>query len=255
MNSGPLLVSMKSHYFRALYILTFILLLLSSNVFPQDVNIIPYLKQIESGKADEVRYELTDLKERNPESPSVMFLDGVLTENGQEAVLIYQKIVDEYSNSKYADAALYRIYSYYYALGLYESANKNLSLLINHYPESPYINIAKQNQMLYNPKIEKEEDKTTRYDKGQQTLGDLFDGDYRYTIQAGAFSNMENAQSLQGNFEQSGLYSVLIDKQVAGATFHIVYVGRFVTNNEAESFLKTINSKYKLNGRVVDINQ
>jgi len=246
---------MISHYFRALYILTFLVLLLSSYVFSQDVNIIPYLKQIESGKADEVRYELTDLKERNPGSPSVMFLDGVLTENGQEAVLIYQKIVDEYPNSKYADAALYRIYSYYYALGLYESANKKLSLLINHYPASPYINIAKQNQLLYNPKIEKEEDKAFQTNQDQQTLSDLAGGDYRYTIQAGAFSNRENAQSLQGNFEQSGLYSVILEKQVAGATFHIVYVGRFVTNNEAESFLKTINSKYKLAGRVVDINQ
>jgi len=241
--------------FKTHYLLLLLIFILPANVLAQDVNIIPYLKQIESGKADEVRYELTDLKERNPGSPSVMFLDGVLTENGQEAVLIYQKIVDEYPNSKYADAALYRIYSYYYALGLYESANKKLSLLINHYPASPYINIAKQNQLLYNPKIEKEEDKAFQTNQDQQTLSDLAGGDYRYTIQAGAFSNRENAQSLQDNFEQSGFYSVIIEKQVAGATFQIVYVGRFVTDNEAESFLKTINSKFNLTGRVVDIYQ
>jgi tetratricopeptide (TPR) repeat protein len=246
---------MISQYCRALYILTFLVLLLSSNVFSQDANIIPYLKQIESGKADAVRYELTDLKEQYPESPSVMFLDAVLTENGQKALVIYQNIVDEHPESKYADAALYRIYSYYYALGLYESANKKLNLLINNYPASPYINIAKQNQLLINPDIEKEEDKVIRYDEDQQRINDLSGGNYKYTIQAGAFSNRENAQSLQDKFEQSGLYSQIKTKQVAGTTFYIVYVGRFVTVNEAESFLRTINTKFNLTGRVVAINQ
>lgn len=229
-----------------------LIFILSVNIFSQDVNIIPYLKQIESGKAEEVRYELTDLKERHPESPSVMFLDGVLTENGQRALMIYQKIVDEYPESKYADAALYRIYSYYYALGLYESASKKLSLLINNYPASPYINIAKQNQLLIDPDIEKEEDKTNRYGRDEQTIDDV-SGSYQYTIQAGAFSNRENAKSLQENFEKFGLYSQIKAKQVAGTTFHIVYVGRFVTNDEAKSFLRTINTKFSLTGRVAAI--
>ena len=178
-----------------------------------------------------------------------MFLNGVLTENGQKAVVIYQNIVDQFPDSKYADASLYRIYSYYYALGLYESANKKLSLLIKNYPASPYINIAKQNQLLFNPDIEKE-DKVSQTD-GDQTSG----GDYRYTVQAGAFSNLENAQSLQDNFEQLGIYSEIEEKQVAGTAFHIVYVGRFATDNEAESFLKTINTQFNLTGRVVAINQ
>jgi tetratricopeptide (TPR) repeat protein len=245
---------MTSQHYIFFYFITLLIIIHSVNTFPQDVNIIPYLKQIESGKAEDVKYELTDLKERHPESPSVMFLDGVLTENGQKALLIYQNIVDNYPESKYADAALYRIYSYYYALGLYESANKKLNLLINNYPASPYINIAKQNQLLINPDIEQEENKETRYGRDQQTIDDVA-GSYKYTIQAGAFSNSENARSLQDNFEKSGLYSQIIAKQVAGTTFHIVYVGRFVTTDEAEDFLRTINTRFNLTGRVVAINQ
>ena len=53
-----------------------------------------------------------------------MFLDGVLTEDGQQAVSIYQRIIDKYPNSKYADAATYRVFAYFYALGLYETAEK-----------------------------------------------------------------------------------------------------------------------------------
>lgn len=224
---------------------------LSININAQDVNIVPYLQQIENGKADEVRNELIGLKEKYSDDPSVMFLEGVLTENGQKAVVIYQKVVDEYPDSKYADAALYRIYSYYYALGLYEAATEKLNKLITDYPNSPYIKIAKQNQLPVNPEITQEDDTDVTQQKKEDVVGD----DYKFTIQAGAFSKIENAESLQLKFEKSGIFSEIKDKLVAGTTFHVVYVGKFVTENDAESFLKTINDKFELSGRVIQISQ
>jgi tetratricopeptide (TPR) repeat protein len=219
---------------------------LSFNLSAQEVNIVPYLKQIENGKAEEVRYELIGLKENYSGDPSVMFLEGVLTENGQKAVVIYQKVVDDYPDSKYADASLYRIYSYYYALGLYESANEKLNKLITDYPKSPYIKIAKQNQLPVTPDI-------TQEDISNQKKEDFNGIEYKYTIQAGAFSNNENAKALQLKFEKSGIFSEIKDKLVAGTTFHIVYVGKFITENDAESFLMTINDKFEISGRVIQI--
>ena len=224
---------------------------LSINLTAQDLNIVPYLQQIENGKADEVRNELIGLKEKYFGDPSVMFLEGVLTENGQKAVVIYQKVVDEYPDSKYADAALYRIYSYYYALGLYESATEKLNKLIADYPKSPYIKIAKQNQLPVNPEITQEEETDTTQQKNEDIKGT----DYKFTIQAGAFSKKENAESLQLKFENSGIFSDIKDKLVAGTTFHVVYVGKFITENDADSFLKTINDKFELSGRVIEIPQ
>ena len=221
------------------------------NITAQDLNIVPYLQQIENGKADEVRYELIGLKEKYSGDPSVMFLEGVLTENGQKAVVVYQKVVIEHPNSKYADAALYRIYSYYYALGLYESATEKLNKLSTDYPKSPYIRIAKQNQLPVNPEIT-QEDET---DSTQQKNEDVKRTNYKFTIQAGAFSNNENAKSLQVKFEKSGIFSEIKDKLVAGTTFHVVYVGKFITENDAESFLSTINDKFELSGRVIEIPQ
>jgi tetratricopeptide (TPR) repeat protein len=220
---------------------------LSINIFAQDVNIVPYLQQIENGKADEVRNELIGLKEKYADDPSVMFLEGVLTENGQKAVVIYQKVVDEYPDSKYADAALYRIYSYYYALGLYEAATEKLNKLIADYPNSPYIKIAKQNQLPVNPEITQEDETEVTQQKNE----DVKETDYKFTIQAGAFSNIENAESLQLKFEKSGIFSEIKAKLVAGTTFHVVYVGKFVNENDAESFLKTINDNFQLSGRVI----
>jgi len=224
---------------------------LSINISAQDLNIVPYLQQIENGKAEEVRNELIGLKEKYPNDPSVMFLEGVLTENGQKAVVIYQKVVNDYPDSKYADAALYRIYSYYYALGLYESATEKLNKLITDYPKSPYIRIAKQNQLPVNPEITQEDETDTTQQKNE----DVKRTNYKFTIQAGAFSNNENAKSLQVKFEKSGIFSEVKDKLVAGTTFHVVYVGKFVNETDAESFLSTINDKFELSGRVIEIPQ
>ena len=223
-----------------------------SETFSQDVDIIPYLKKIESGKVDEVREALPDLKDDYPRSPSIMFLEGVLTENGQEAVVIYQNIIDKYPDSKYADAALYRIYSYYYALGLYESANKKLNQLIERYPNSPYIKIAKQNRLPSNPEI-KNEVSGVDSSKMETGISDKDANNFKYTIQAGAFSKKENADFLKGKFEQSGIYSDTEEKLVAGTTFHVVYVGKFVSVEDAENFLQTIEDKFKIKGRVTEL--
>jgi tetratricopeptide (TPR) repeat protein len=242
---------MNSQSIKNLVYLALLFFALSINIYAQDVNIVPYLQQIENGEADEVRNELIGLKEKYSGDPSVMFLEGVLTENGQKAVVIYQKVVDEYPDSKYADAALYRIYSYYYALGLYEAATEKLNKLITDYPNSPYIKIAKQNQLPVNPEITQEDETEVTQQKNEDVKG----ADYKFTIQAGAFSNIENAESLQLKFEKSGIFSEIKAKLVAGTTFHVVYVGKFVTENDAGSFLKTINDNFQLSGRVIQISE
>ncbi len=224
--------------------------ILTGLTYSQDVDIIPYLKQIESGNIDVARSELMDLKEEYPESPSVKFLEGVLTENGQLAVVIYQDIVDNYPTSKYADAALYRIFSYYYALGLYETAQKKLDQLILEYPGSPYIKIAQQNKFPGDEDIavNKEDDSTEV--NGEETVAEQ---EFIFTIQAGAFSNRNNAESLKAEFLNSGIFSEIKEKLVGGTRFHVVYVGKFLTENDAESFLQVINKRYELSGRIIPI--
>jgi len=231
--------------------LTLILLsIVTGMAYSQDVDIIPYLKQIESGNIDAARSELLDLKEEYPESPSVKFLEGVLTENGQMAVVIYQDVVDNYSTSKYADAALYRIFSYYYALGLYETAQKKLDQLILDYAGSPYIKIAQQNKFPADEDVAVDKEKGSTKVDVDETVAEQ---EFKFTIQAGAFSNRDNAESLKAEFLNSGIFSETKEKLVGGTMFHIVYVGKFLTENDAEGFLQVINTKYKLSGRIVPI--
>jgi len=220
--------------------------LLSSNIFSQDINIIPYLKQIEAGNKKDVEKQLPSLISKNPNSPSVLFLEGVLTDDGEKALITYSKILDKYPKSKYADAALYRIFSYYYAAGEYYNAKKCLEDLKKDYPTSPYIKIAERDI----PEADQ-----TAVSEGQESnqIAEENTPKYKFTIQAGAFTNPSNAAALKNNFEDNGFFSEIKHKVVAGTTFRVVYVGKFEDKEEAENFLHVINREFKLDGRIVEI--
>ncbi len=226
------------------FFLFILLLLLTNQLFPQEKNIVPYLKLIESGQKDSVQKILPGLKKTNPDDPSVLFLEAVLTENGQDAIPVFNRIITDFPHSKYADASMYRLYSYYYSLGLYNSASSFLDKLKKEYPKSPYIKIA-QREIPSENEI-----------SGTMQTPALKDSseNYNFTIQAGAFTNDSNAGALKKQFEDSGYYSFVKKKSVGGSDFNVVYVGQFKNRDEAESFLLTVNKQFKLNGNIVPIN-
>ena len=232
-----------------LFILLFIFL--PFYAYTQEVDIIPYLKQIEYGNKQDVKAKLPALKKQHPNDPSIMYLDALLQKNAQQSVSIYKRIEEKYPKSKYADAAVYRLFTYYYALGFYTTADSFLQKLEKEYPFSPYIELAKR-------KIpDKDEPVVSADSSSADTASGVPDKQkteplYKYIIQAGAFTVSTNAESLKKDFISAGYSSHIEDKIVGGTTFHVVYVGNFKTDSEAKNFLQVLNDKYHLNGRVVE---
>ena len=201
--------------------------------------------------------ELPDLKKDHPGDPSILFLEGIVTENGQNAVAIYKKLVSNYPESKYADAAVYRIYSYYYALGLYQSAKNYLEMLKKNYPESPYLDAAERkipvkDELTSEDKVVKKQPPVKKVEPPKTEKKNL---NYKFTIQAGAFSNTDNALTLLKKFEDAGFYSEVKEKNVAGTSFHVVFIGKFLTEDEAKKFLDVINARFSLDARIVPITE
>src|SRR5512140_2678476 len=85
-----------------------------------DIN--SYIARINNGQGEEVRNEIPSLLAKYPNNPGVLYLQGLVTSDGGEAVRIYQSIVDNFPKSEWADDALYKVYQFYYALGLYRTA-------------------------------------------------------------------------------------------------------------------------------------
>jgi tetratricopeptide (TPR) repeat protein len=223
------------------------LLFLANTIFSQ-TNIVPALKDIEKGDLIAARTKLGTLLGKFPSDPSVNFLDAVLTEDGVKAVNKYTQIFNQYPHNQYADAALYRTFSYYYSLGVYKKADGLLSKLKNDYPNSPYIKAADRTlpseDIYYKSKEANEpESKPIREIVAEK----------QYSIQAGAFLNKTNAENLKKKFENDELFSSIFSKEVGGSLLNVVIVGKFAKREEAEKQLATINKKYKLNGRIITV--
>lgn len=229
----------------------FILILLLIPVVPaQELDITPQLKKIEAGDKDEVQKTIPSLKKNYPNSSSVMYLDALLTEDGEKAFQLYKAVVDKLPKSKYADDAVYRMFAYSYAIDELEKSETYRTQLKTDYPESPYNKLTEKVVFVdaSKVKVKTEENKHIRQNEEKTNLKD-----YKFTVQAGAFARKENAIQLKSDFDKAGYSSQLIEKSIGGSLFHVVHVGKFKTDEEAKSFLTLINSKFKLQGWIVKL--
>jgi hypothetical protein len=221
-----------------------IIIICTSIGIAQNVNIIPQLKKIEAGKIEEVKAELQNLKRIHLNHPDIIFLEAVITEDGEKSKNFYELIYNNFPESRFADAALFRNFSYYYALGLYKKAGELKQRLEKEYPKSPYL----KNTDREFP----EADEMIIVDSNPYNMKRT--GKKHFTVQAGAFSNFKNADELKNKFLQNGLTSNISPKNVNNIQLHIVTVGDFLERSEAENFLLELERNYSLKGRVIELN-
>jgi tetratricopeptide (TPR) repeat protein len=207
-------------------------------------DILKRLELIEKGQADAVRAELPTLMTNFQNHPGVLYLQGVLTTDGSEAAKIYQSIVDNFPKSEWADDALFKLYQYYYSIGLYKTADQKLEQLKRDYPFSTY---ATDQKVAEEPKVVPPVEtpaKVTRPSKGEKSA-------IVFTVQAGTFSVLQNAEELKTRFEKDGYASHIFTIVNNGKKFHKVWVGEFNKQEEAKRFSAEIKKKYHLETIVV----
>ena len=219
-----------------------LVLIFFSNYFAQTIDIIPQLKKVEAGEIDEVKSDLEQLKSIDPTHPDVIFLEAVVTENGEESRNLYELIYNNFPKSRYADASLFRSFSYYYALGLYTKAGSLKERLKKEYPNSPYLKKTEREFPVVDEMIVVD----TKPIKIRSS------NVKKFTVQAGAFSEFQNAESLKKRFNDDGLTSRITPKKVNNIHLHIVTVGTFANKEDAESFLSILENNYSIKGRVID---
>lgn len=230
---------------KLIYLIVFLISI--GHIQAQHVDVVPYLKAIENGNIQKAKTGLRMLKTSNPDNPDVVFLDAVLTEDGSAALKKYYKVYTDYPRSKFADASLYRIFSYYFALGLYKKAEKYLTKLKTEYPESHYIRTADRH-------LPDESNSTVFHEVKTIVSKKKVKQTNLYTVQAGAFININNAERLVSTFNKSGLDASISSKDVGGTTLNIVTVGKYSDKSDAQELLKALKKNYKLIGRIKKIN-
>lgn len=212
------------------------------------------LELIHAGKAEQVRAELPTLLRQYPNDPGVMYIDASVTTNGDQAVKKYQSIVDQYPQSEWADDALYKVYQYYYAVGLYKTADAKMSLLNERYPESIYAKReAKPEEMISPSVVEKQETKTEQpatLPKEEPATAPATAG--QYTVQVAVFSQESTSVREAERYSAVvGTTAVVFPKQSGGRTVYAIGFEGFATEQTARDFGAALKSKFNIESFIV----
>ncbi len=217
------------------------------------------IEKVDKGQSEEVRKILPDLVAKYQNEPGMLYLQGRLATDGIEAVKFYQGIVDNFSKSEWADDALYRIHQYYYSLGLYRTADLKMQQLKKEYPNSPYVTAKpepiippQEEKPVKLPEKEVIITEPTPNEQPSQTPTLKESGSEPYTVQVGAYSTMANAEKQKKYFDDLG-YKVEITNKIRNRrNMYLVWIGSFLTIEEARDLVREIKKNYKLDSMIVE---
>ena len=219
------------------------------------------------GQAERVRIELPGLERQYAEDPGVRYLDAILTTDGAAAIKKFQVIVDQFPQNEWADDALYKVYQYYYSVGLYKTADQKFEQLKQQYPNSLYVAGSSKEQkpavMSQEPSVDttkpapvkqKQEAPPVVVEQPKQDAVQTpvpSPAAAKFAVQAGAFSTAKNAQKQADFFGTIGRQAIVSTKVSNGKTLYVVSVEGFTSEQEARSFIAELKSKHNIESIIV----
>ena len=222
-----------------------LLLALPASLLAQgaDAEVARYQAMLQNGQADQVRGAIPALLARYPNNAGVLFLQAQTTSDGAEAVRIYQSIVDNFPSSQWAPEALFKVYQFYYALGLYRTAEMKMAQLKKNYPSSRRAAGGSEVETAAIP------EDSTRGAAGAPGAGQPA-APVRYVLQVGAYTAQANAERQKAFFENLGYSVELISRVRDNQSLFLVLVGSFASADEAKAKGAEIRSRYHVDSIV-----
>jgi septal ring-binding cell division protein DamX len=227
----------------------------------QDADVQRYVTMVEEGRVEEVRQAVPSLLDKYPNNPGVLYVQALVAKVGAEAARIYQSIVDNFPRTTYADAALYRVYQFYYSLGLYRTAELKLAQLKREYPGSRFLKKSAQESAALAEEVDSartpppvsvppalpagEATPAARPPEATPVAPTAF------ALQVGAYGALENAEKQRKFFVERGYAVEMITKVRDTRTFHVVLVGRYATYEEAKAAGTEMKKKHNITFMVI----
>ncbi len=223
-----------------------------------------FVEQVNKGKTDQAIKFLDSLLVNFPNDVSVIYLEALLSKDGDKSFENYKKIFELYPDSQYADEALMSIGEYYYARGLYsqsaawlkkiplyysrsEMVENSVHLFLNSLKVMGYTDTAIFYSKVFKKQfpdisfnldvdLEKNEKvKEVKDDANKESKPIKIVSSSGYGLQIGAFSYLKNADKERKILESIG-YNVVVDQiEKNKRILHVVRIGYYKTKEEAES--------------------
>ena len=213
---------------------------------------------VNRGQGDVVKAELPSLLTRYPNNPGILYVQALLTSEGAEAVRMYQSIVDNFPKSEWADDALYKVYQFYYSLGLYRTAELKMAQLKREYPSSKYIT-SSAGPEAQKPAAEAQKPAATPppakpaatpqapAESPAQPAGETG----LFSLQVGAYTALTNADRQKKYFEERGYTAEVISRVRDGRSMYVVLVGAYRTYDEAKARAAEIKQRLNIDSFVL----
>ncbi|MFC1543573.1 SPOR domain-containing protein [Candidatus Neomarinimicrobiota bacterium] len=260
--------------------LAFLGLLVLSPVWGQDLD--HYFDLAYLGKVEEVAVALPQLYRQHPNDGAVLYLEGLITQDGDAAIEMFKRVESLYSSSPYADDALLKIGEYLYARGLYVQAAQYLRRIPVNYPRSelmyPGIRLF-LNALLVSgdrdtalfyvkvfarkyPEIEFDLEagkassgpevttlvaSTVSTPEGTtpaQTAGESPVSRSSFRLQVGAFSILDNAERQKALMESLNYRAEIVASPSGNRTLYLVIVQEFSSREDAEVAGRFLKENY-----------
>lgn len=223
-----------------------------------------YLQLVAQGKVDEVKRDLPDLLVDYPDDPGIQLIHAVVIDDISKAVMMYERIVDRYPKSEFADEAYWRIVQFYATKGDTSSAQKVLDMYRAAFPNSVYL-VTSSEAIRTAKSLSKTSGKTTVLSLGGKTTkkepgktatekkepkkivieepAENIEPDIKkekikhgsYGLQVGLYSTIDAAKSEVTRFRDMRLKADIITKEINGDEKYAVVIGDYSTRESAEA--------------------
>jgi septal ring-binding cell division protein DamX len=204
------------------------------------------LTMLQDGQVDQVRSEIPALLAKYPNNPGVLYIQAQTTSEGAEAVRIYQSIVDNFPASSWAPEALFKVYQFYYALGLYRTAEIKMAQLKKNYPASKRAAGGGEVDTGGLP-----EDRPATVAPGNSRGADSSgSATAHFTLQVGAYTTQANAEKQKSFFEGQGYTVEMINRVKDGKSLFLVLVGTYPGAEAAKAQAAEIKAKFHIDSIV-----
>jgi TolA-binding protein len=201
--------------------------------------------------------------EDNPRIAEAYYYLGRLSIDPDSALFYYNKVKNNYPQSRYADISYLEIAKINIARENYKNAITTLNTLLQKFPDIDVkdetlfwlgiahisidqreqgMNILKELKTTF-PKSVWSERATNIISTGE-VISQYF------TVQVGSYRNKSNAQNLADDLQKKGFNVKIVEAIVKGNTYYRVWVGQFTTLEQAKEF-STVLDSLGIKGNVV----
>lgn len=264
---------------RTLSCIIFISLFFSGQTFSQESR-FNLEKILKTHNEQEVREWALTLIEKYKGSATAHYLEALIERDANKAVEKYIQLFTKFPKSKYAGEALFRTAQYNFSRGLYVSSRKYFLNLVEKFPGSQYAddsmyfaaaclyasrNYASSQSELKNfltqypnspfKDLAKEDLKEIK----SKTNGRTFDirpqinkSKGKFTLQMGAFTQINNALNLRNYFSKLGLPVEIREKTRERKKVYLVWLGSFETKDTAYNFGETLKREHGKPYRIIE---